>query len=295
MSIAKPPLSDIWANAAAAGDTGIADPGGLKDSGWTAASACPPFSWMNWILNKCDAAARYIIARGIPDYDANETYSVGDRVQWGGGVGRTFVCVTASVGDGSGSNSPGSSPTKWASWGSGVPAYRSDVDYVVNDVVFSVVDNGSYKCIAVNGHASPHEPSASSTYWLPWGHTDAEVVDIISANPETAVVLSPTGFTLSAGNVSDAIKVSIGGTSPVFQDLSFTLSNIPASPGYVDVALSSPIAFGSHITNVQVTGIYVPTAAWDTRGMLLGSNSVRIFSNNLYGPMATAYVRLCGY
>jgi hypothetical protein len=82
MSSAKPAPSSVWASTASAGPTGIEDPGAVKLNGWESGSACPPFSWMNWILNKCDAIASYLMARGIPDYDAAETYRLGDTIQW---------------------------------------------------------------------------------------------------------------------------------------------------------------------------------------------------------------------
>ena len=292
MSIAKPTLSDIWANAAPAGDTGIADPGGLKDTGWTAASACPPFSWFNWILNKCDAVGRYLEARGIPDWDAAESYSIGDRVQ--GSDGSTYVATTISGPPGTGENPGTGGRTKWAKWGTGIPDYRSDGTYYLNDVVFAPSDGASYVCILANGPGSPQEPHASPTYWTHWGHRDADIANLISFYDSTTIGTSPTGISMTDGILSNVVDLRVG-VATVFRDLSFTIDNIPASPGYVDVTLASPIAFGSAIKNVQVTGVYVPTATWDTRGMLLGANSVRIFSNNLYGPMATAYVRLCGY
>jgi hypothetical protein len=247
---------------------------------------------MNWILNKCDAVGRYLSARGLTDYDPNETYSVGDRVQWGGGVGRTFVCVVASIGDGSGSNSPGNSPTKWAAWGSGIPAYRSDVDYVVNDVVFAPSDGDSYVCILANGHASPHEPHASPTYWSHWAHLDSDVVNLIQGNPNMTVFYSSTGISLTAGNVADVLDVRLG-YSTIVRDLAFTLTNIPIAPGYVDVTLSAPIAFGSGIQNVQATSAVAPgVGAWAEK---LGNNLVRIHCAGASGPNATAYVRLLGY
>jgi len=111
MSSLKPAISAVWASTAPAGPTGIEDPGAVKLNGWTAASACPPFSWMNWILNKCDAIASYLIARGIPDYDATETYRLGDTVQW------TDALVYRRIGA---NNSTGIAPSNasyWQQWG----------------------------------------------------------------------------------------------------------------------------------------------------------------------------------
>ena len=290
MSIAKPTLSDIWANAAPAGDTGIADPGGLKDTGWTAASACPPFSWFNWILNKCDAVSRYLEARGIPDWDAAESYSIGDRVQ--GSDGSTYVATTISGPPGTGENPGTGGRTKWAKWGTGIPAYRSDGTYYLNDVVFAPSDGASYVCILANGPGSPQEPHASPTYWAHWSHRDSDIVDLIQSNPNMTVFYSSTGISLTAGNVGDVLDVRLG-YSTIVRDLAFTLANIPIAPGYVDVTLSAPIAFGSGIQNVQATSAVAPgVGAW---AEILGNNLVRIHCAGASGPNATAYVRLLGY
>jgi hypothetical protein len=112
MSSLKPPISAVWASTAPAGPTGIEDPGSVKLNGWTASSACPPFSWFNWVLNKCDGTASYLVARGIPDYDATESYRLGDTVQWTDGlVYRRLAGGGVSVGI------DPSNTTYWQQWG----------------------------------------------------------------------------------------------------------------------------------------------------------------------------------
>ena len=295
MSIAKPPLSSIWAHSAASGDTGIADPGGLKDTGWTGASACPPFSWMNWILNKCDAAARYIIARGIPDYDVNESYSVGDRVQWGGGFGRTYVCIVATVGNGTGGNSPGSDASKWAAWGRGMPKYRADGDYEPGDTVFAA--NGlSYQCLLSNLHDSAHEPSASPTYWERWGHTDQDILDSINANTPirfSSAIGGLSGMSITSGSFSSTIQIRMGNDT-VYKDLSFSIAD--AANGYADVALSGSSAFASGIKNAQFTpAVNTFGGGSDAYVEITGANTIRVHCSRGNGPGWSGYVRLLGY
>lgn len=289
MSIAKPSLKNPWASSGAAN---MADPGGANDTGMPASSKSIPRRWLNWILNKIETPIRYLVARGIPDYDPNESYSIGDRIQWGDGWGMTYVCVAAIVGNGSGMSSPGNAPASWARWGRAIPTYRSDGNYEVGDTVIAPSDGATYQCIQANYSGAPHEPHASPTYWTPWGHTDDEIVAIINSNEHVSVGSSSTGISLSTGNVANVIDARIG-YATVLRDLSFTLSNIPSSPGYIDVTLGSPIAFNSAIRNIQVTAAVATSV--ESYGEVTGNNTVRVHCVRNGGPMATAYVRLLGY
>jgi hypothetical protein len=115
MSIAKTTLSAPWGSG---GPSNLADPGGINDTGMPSGAKSIPRRWLNWILNKIDTQARYLLGRGIPDYDSWESYSVGDRMQCNDGVGlNTYKCIVASVGDGTGGNSPVNAPTNWIRWG----------------------------------------------------------------------------------------------------------------------------------------------------------------------------------
>ena len=92
MSISKPTLTKPWASDVSANR---ADPGGVNDTGIPADGKSIPRKWFNWILNKVDAATRYLVARGIPDWDASESYTTHDRVQ--GSNGGTFRAKRAST------------------------------------------------------------------------------------------------------------------------------------------------------------------------------------------------------
>jgi hypothetical protein len=69
---------------------------------------------MNWILNKCDAAARYIMAAGISAYDANEDYVVGDTVR-APTDGKCYECILAN--GHAAAKEPHVNPTYWSRWG----------------------------------------------------------------------------------------------------------------------------------------------------------------------------------
>jgi hypothetical protein len=102
-------------------------------------------------------------------------------------------------------------------------------------------------------------------------------------------------MSLTAGNVSDITDLRLGYPEyeTILRDFSFTLANIPSSPGYVDVTLGSPLAFLTGVNNVQVTAAVVTTTA--PYGEVMSQNVVRISCQASSGPYATAYVRLLGY
>jgi hypothetical protein len=237
MSTAKPPLSETWADTAPAGDTGILDPGGLKSTGWTAATAAPAFSWMNWILNKVDAGMRYMLARGIPDYDANEDYTSGDKSR-------------------------------------------------------SVVDGNTYTCILANGHTSAKEPHVNPTYWIRWGHTDADISGMIGVNVADGSGLS--GITVTGavtGTAHDAIFTQTGGAT-IATRCTFRLT-LGSSLTPNVITFSGSKAFPTRITSVQVTQTTYMTVS--TFGISAQIISAQVIS--ISGPMSGAdyFVTVEGY
>lgn len=111
MSIAQPTREVAWASSAAGGD--IAEPSDAqKLAGWTGTPA-PPYQWFNWILWKAAAWISYLRARGIPDYDPIETYSIGDRVQ--GSDGKTYTCIQANTP--AAAKDPTTQAAYWERWG----------------------------------------------------------------------------------------------------------------------------------------------------------------------------------
>jgi hypothetical protein len=272
------------------------DPGGVNDTGYTVTDKGPPRKWFNWILNKIETPLRYLLARGIPDFDALESYSVGDRIQWGGALGMTFVCIVANVGNGDGTNNPDQAPSNWARWARGLQTYSASAFYQPGDTVIAPSDGATYLCLLNNGPGWPaaHEPHVSPTYWKLWGHTDAAIVDLISLNDNIVVNWGSTGIGLSAGSLAHVMDVRIG-RSTITRDLSFLLDNIPSNPGYVDITLSSPMAFATGIQNAQATSAVLPGVNGTAWVQITGYNVVRVHSIAAAGPISAAYVRLYGY
>lgn len=197
MSIAKPPLSNVWGDAAPSGPTGIEDPGGVKDTGWTAASACPPFSWMNWILNKLDVGVRYLLARGIPDYDASELYNAGDIVQHSGVTYRAISAGPFGVAP--------PNVTYWEPWGHS----DTEVQAIVND---TVGDGG--ESVAAGVAVSAGTLGIAHAYHMPGSHH--KIISLtISAIPTpgpgtTTVTLTLTGTAAFYVGVNQVLGSAVG-------------------------------------------------------------------------------------
>jgi hypothetical protein len=80
MAITKPAVRDAWADGAVS-SADIVDPGNTYvAAGWLESSTPPPRQYFNWLLNYLGNAVAYFMRRGVADYDAAETYQVGDVV-----------------------------------------------------------------------------------------------------------------------------------------------------------------------------------------------------------------------
>jgi hypothetical protein len=106
MSITKPPVLPAWADS---GDK-VQPTNSELQVGWPVSSIPPSRQRFNWILNYVANGIRYFSRRGIPDYDAAETYMTGDRII--GDDGKTY----RSLIDTNLAQTPSTSPTKWERW-----------------------------------------------------------------------------------------------------------------------------------------------------------------------------------
>lgn len=116
MAITKPPVLPAWADA---GDK--VQPSNAELSvGWPVSSTPPSRQRFNWVLNYVANAVRYFSRRGMPDYDAAETYMIGDRII--GDDGKTY----RSLIDNNTAQTPSASPTKWERWGFSLADFGSN-------------------------------------------------------------------------------------------------------------------------------------------------------------------------
>lgn len=106
MAITKPPVLPAWAES---GDK-VTPSNAEIQVGWPLSSIPPSRQRFNWLLNFLANGIRYFSRRGLPDYDAAETYMTGDRII--GDDGKTY----RSLIDNNTAQTPSISPTKWELW-----------------------------------------------------------------------------------------------------------------------------------------------------------------------------------
>lgn len=106
MAITKPPVLPSWAES---GDK-VTPSNAEIQVGWPLSSIPPSRQRFNWLLNFLANGIRYFSRRGLPDYDAAETYMTGDRII--GDDGKTY----RSLIDNNTAQTPSTSPTKWEEW-----------------------------------------------------------------------------------------------------------------------------------------------------------------------------------
>lgn len=228
MAITKPAVLPPWAES---GD--IVQPTNAEiQVGWPVGATPPSRQRFNWILNYGMNGVRYLTRRGIPDWDADDTYMIGDRVI--GDDGKTY----RSLVDNNTGQTPSSSPTKWERWGftfneflAGVttpPQFDNDNSLATTAFVqralgnrqgynvpetgssFSAADAG--KVFGLNGPSTYTLPSASG---LPNGATfdffaagngcvvQASGSDTITTKGGTTV----TSLTLNSGDTLSLVRV----------------------------------------------------------------------------------------
>jgi len=84
----KPAVRSAWAEGATGTD--IQDPGNtFAKAGWLI-GAKPPRQYFNWVLNYLFSGIRYFSQKGIPDWDANETYPIRGVVTSNGVIYSSF-------------------------------------------------------------------------------------------------------------------------------------------------------------------------------------------------------------
>jgi hypothetical protein len=106
MALTKPPVLPAWAEA---GDK-VQPSNAEIQAGWPLSNVPPSRQRFNWLLNFLANGIRYLTRRGMPDYGADETYMIGDRVI--GDDGKTYRCIQ----DNNIGNAPSTSPLWWEEW-----------------------------------------------------------------------------------------------------------------------------------------------------------------------------------
>lgn len=102
---AKPAVRNSWGQTATAAD--LQDPGNTYASAGWQIGVKPPRQYFNWVLNYTFQGIRYLCQRGIPDWDASETYSTACIILGPDGV------IYQSLTNNNINSVPSSSPAQW--------------------------------------------------------------------------------------------------------------------------------------------------------------------------------------
>lgn len=106
MALTKPPVLPVWADS---GDK-VQPSNAELQVGWPLSAIPPARQRFNWIINFLANGVRYLTRRGLADWDATETYEIGDYVR--GADGLSYRAVTSSI-----NMTPASNPSNWTRWG----------------------------------------------------------------------------------------------------------------------------------------------------------------------------------
>lgn len=118
MALTKPPVLPAWAEA---GDK-VQPSNAEIQAGWPLSNVPPSRQRFNWLQNFLANGVRYLTRRGMPDYGADETYMIGDRVI--GDDGKTY----RSIQDNNTGNAPSASPLWWERWGFGASELSAELN-----------------------------------------------------------------------------------------------------------------------------------------------------------------------
>lgn len=106
----KPTVLPAWAESAGGAD--VLQPSNAEiQAGWPLSNVPPSRKRFNWVLKYLAQGVRYLLQRGIPEWDSAEDYRINDRVQ--GSNGKTYRCIQAGV-----NQDPTTQTAYWALWGS---------------------------------------------------------------------------------------------------------------------------------------------------------------------------------
>lgn len=178
MAITKPPVLPAWAES---GDK-VTPSNAEIQVGWPLSSIPPSRQRFNWLLNFLANGIRYFSRRGLPDYDAAETYMTGDRII--GDDGKTY----RSLINNNTAQTPSAQPTKWELWA--LTQAQSDLR-VQNASAISSAAGGTAD--AITGAYTPAIAALSNGMTL--------YVRAASGNATTTPTFTPNSGTIAAKTI----------------------------------------------------------------------------------------------
>jgi hypothetical protein len=108
---AKPPVKPAWAESASNPADIVTMTDADVQSGWPLSPTPPSRQRFNYILNFCANAIRYFCQRGLPDWDAAESYTTGAIVR-DTANGLTYQALVNTI-----NQRPSTNPAVWTGWG----------------------------------------------------------------------------------------------------------------------------------------------------------------------------------
>jgi hypothetical protein len=130
----------------------------------------------------------------------------------------------------------------------GIANYDGSKDYAVGARVQDATSHKTYRCTNANGPSTAVKPVTDTGFWIPWGHTDAEVNSQVDAKIGT---LSGSATTLTPNNgatVFDAHHFNAPGTT--HKQIAFRLRVVVGSDFTAAVVLSGDALFNTGAKHV---------------------------------------------
>jgi hypothetical protein len=156
----------------------------------------------------------------------------------------------------------------------GITNYDASKDYAVGARVQDATSHKTYRCTTTNGPGTAVKPVTDTGFWIPWGHTDAEVNSQVDAKIGT---LSGPATTLTPNNgatVFDAQHFNAPGTT--HKQIAFRLRVVVGSSFSAAVTLSDDALFNTgakhvfvSITDTQFLPSAVGVIGWLTSGAVI--------------------------
>lgn len=188
MALTKPPVLPAWAEA---GDK-VQPSNAEIQAGWPLSNVPPSRQRFNWLLNFLANGIRYFSRRGLPDYDAAETYMTGDRII--GDDGKTY----RSLIDNNTAQTPSTSPTKWEPWA--LTQSQSDARVQQNAAIASAAGGTAD---AITGSYTPGITALTNGMTL--------YVRPTTANATTTPTFTPNSGTIAAKQIVKGNGLALAG------------------------------------------------------------------------------------
>lgn len=185
MAIIKPPVKNVWA------DTGDkTEPSGAEVlTGWPNSALQPSRQRFNWILNFLSNGIRYLTRAGLADWDAAETYAIGDYVRSSDGLSYRAKTVSTNL-------LPQSNLANWERWGMtaadlvGIGFSTGDIKLTIKTIADAtwIMCNDLSIGSATSGATGRANADAQPLYELIWNNIPNKWAPVVGGRGATAAL-----------------------------------------------------------------------------------------------------------